>query len=311
MLGTTKKLLWIALFGLGILAGCSDHNSLSPDQAAIEQQIIDDTDLYGVDLMGENDPSNFAKSSATNDAIDPIGYGRRVRIVRDHLAIDVAEDGQSAVATITFVLKGQFVIRDLDSATGTQTVYLKPLTHKLQRKIHFVKNQDTTADRQWLRDGITPVFGVSENGTLSLTDFVKITIRKASDSTVSTFTITDPLNYFFESGQQFPTVHVGDFVKVEAAVSNSTADDTPYGILHRGQNSRPLSRVKHVMNDTGVEGDAVAGDGVYTKAWIVQNLGNDTGYHLGVIDFFSHSTIFDDTAPYNSLILAFPYDRTE
>ncbi|MBX7150201.1 hypothetical protein K1X84_01075 [bacterium] len=309
-------LLGLSLYGIS----CSDNNdSLTVDEASIQEEIETDADeIYGVDIMNEEDPSNFATIASGSEtlakslsAIEPVAYGRRLRharIVRDRLDVQVSDDGMTATATIRYLLRGQFVIRTRDTNNNVRGFYFKPLVHKMERKIRFVRNPDTTAVQRWIRDGITPAYGISDGGTLSLTGNINIYVTH--DGNTETYTIGDPLNYFFTDQTSLPTVQPGDQVRIEIAIANSNTDDAPYGIVHRGRNKAHLGRAKNIFNDEGVDGDAVSGDGVYTVEWTVENNGV-TGNHIGVIDFFTHSTVFDSEAPYNSLVVALPYNKVQ
>lgn len=313
-----RKNSLIMLFSMMLfvfLSSCGENTgtTLTADQEAIQSDIEQDADeIYGLDIMGEDDPSIFSKPTSTSEAIDPIAYGRRLRnhqVERRSLEVEVSEDRQTAIATISFLLRGQFVIRDRDTSTNTKGIYLKPFEHLMQRKATFERNPDTLAVRKWLRTSVTPAYGISKNGTMSLTADIHMTVTHA-DQSVSNYTISsDPLTTFFNN-ETVPTIVPGDMVKAEVAIANADAADAPYGIFHRGRHAQPLSLLKQLFNDNGENGDAVASDGVYTTQWTVQNNGV-MGYHLGVIDFFTRSTIFDDTLPYNSLVVAFPYNKLQ
>ncbi|MCB0833679.1 MAG: hypothetical protein KDC45_09470 [Bacteroidetes bacterium] len=313
-----KTRILVSMMGFSLMlwfAGCSEHDSsMTIDQLAVQDELEQDADdLYNIDLIADGDGLNFSKSSSTNSPIEPLGYGRRVKEVRNqriesrHFSVDVAEDGQSAEATITFVLRGTFVIRTADSATRTHGFFLKPFVHQIQRKASFSRNPDTTATRRWIRNWLSPAYGISRDGTLALTGDITITVAHSDEST-SVYTINqDPLSSHF-TVDDLPAITAGDVVTIEVPVANSNTSDKPYGIVHRGRHVQPLSRVKNICNDDGVDGDVTANDGVYTTQWTVEDNGI-TGYHLGIIDLFSSSTIFDDTEPYNSLVVALPYSK--
>ncbi|KAB2880755.1 hypothetical protein F9K33_04170 [bacterium] len=313
-----RKSSLVMLFSLmlfAFLSSCGENTgtTLTVDEEAIQADIEEDADeIYGLDIMNEDDPSSFSKSSSTSEAIDPFAYGRRLRnrqVERRALEFEVSETGQTAMVTITFMLRGQFVIRDRDTNTNTKGIYLKPFEHLMQRKATFQRNPDTLAVRKWLRTSVTPAYGISKNGTMSLTGDIHITVTHA-DQSVTNYTVSsDPLTTFF-TGATVPTIVPGDMVKVEVAIANSNAADAPYGIIHRGRHAQPLSRLKQLFNDNGENGDATAADGVFTTQWTIQNNGI-MGYHLGVLDFFTTTTIFDDTLPYNSLVVAFPYNKMQ
>lgn len=314
-----NKSMWLAaLFAGFYLASCSDKDSLGVDEQVIADEIeADDEELYGVDIMGEGEDSDLGKTgslSKASETIDPERYGRRVRIRRQALDIVKSEDGLSATATITYRLTGVFAL--LDHVSGNEfTLYTKPLGHTIQRKVKFEKITDSTelanTDRAWKRVGVTPAYGVSDNGTLALTGNVYIKITDGVTQEVKEWTISDPLEYYFESVHEMPFVHPGDQVHIEVAIANNGTDGDPYGIIHRGKR-RAFRSTKETFNDNGEDGDAVAGDGIYTIEWEVLPMLDDAGFHVGVIDFFSSNTIFEsdpELGPYNSLVVALPYNK--
>ncbi len=312
-----RKSSWLILMSMALfvfLSSCGENTgtTLTVDEEAILADIETDADdIYGLDIMSEDDPSGFAKTTDVSEAIDPWAYGRRLRnhqVERRSVDFEVSDDGQTATATINFVLKGQFVIRDRDTSTNTRGMYFKPFEHLIQRKATFERNPDTLALKKWLRTSITPAYGISKNGTMSLTGDIHVTVTHA-DLSVTNYTVSsDPLTTFF-TAETVPSIVPGDVVKVEVAIANSDVNDAPYGIVHRGRHAQPLSRLKQLFYDDGTHGDSSA-DGTFTAQWTVQNNGV-MGYHLGVLDFFTTSTIFDDTLPYNSLVVAFPYNKLQ
>ncbi len=311
MLGIVSMMVYVGI-------GCSDQtDNLTPDESAIESEIEQDPELFGIDLMDEDseDPGSgygggLEKAQGgeeTAEAINPVAFWRRVRITRTGFNVQV--DGDTAIVTLRFRLRGAFVVVTRDTVTHTWTKIFKPLTHDMERKLRFVRNQDTTSLRRWLRAGITPAYGVSEGGTMSLTGAVSIVITDSVTGDQQTLSFTNPLDYFLTI-DQLPTIHPGDLVHIEVAIANSTAGDDPYGIAHRARHpGRPLSRLKKVFNDDGVDGDATADDGIYTAEWTAVNNGV-FGVHLGVLDFITTSTAWDDTLPYNSLVIALPYSKS-
>jgi len=315
-----SKSMWMtALFVVFLMASCSEKDSLSVDEQAMVEEIQSDPDeIYGLEIMGEEDPTNFGKASGLSKsaaAIEPEGYGRRVRIRREAVDIVRSDDGMSATATITYLLVGQFVLADHVEGTNEVSLFFKPLRHRIQRRVQFQKITDSTelanSDRAWKRVGITPAYGISADGTLGLTGDVSIKITDGQSQNVSEWTISDPLNYFFESAHELPLVHPGDKVHIEVAIANSGTDGDPYGIVHRGKRKAFRSE-KESFNDDGENGDVTAGDGIYTIEWEVLPLLSDAGFHIGVIDFFSSNTIFEssaDAGPYNSLVVALPYNK--
>jgi hypothetical protein len=304
----------ILLLGLSVLVlltyGCAENNDTLPaDQQEISETITTDEDgYYGMDLMSETDPGDMGGTvvmAKTNSPVDPRGYGRRVKIWRTGLTIEKSDDGQIAIATISYRMKGQFLIR-LKNTTDTLFIK-KPIDHSFQRKIRFIRNTDTNAIHYWKHDAITPAYGLSNGGTMSLTGNIVIKVHHFATGLDDQFTITDPLNTFIPFNA-LPSWAPQDVVTLEIAIANSNTTDAPYGIAHRGRHAQPLSRLKGVFNDDGLNGDVTANDGIYTYQWTVINNGI-VGPHVGIFDFFTTSTIFDSVAPYNSMAVAFPFFR--
>ncbi len=329
MLHKTRLSSLFMLISMGIFvamwAGCGDSSSLPADVADAEAQITtEDVDgLYGVEMMSEDDPSkaletaleNLEKSGAAIPPENIVGYGRRITIRRERFDFVRSDDGLSAVATVLFRIRGLFVIKTKDTTTETRGLIFKPIDQTMVRKIHFIRNLDTNAlsvdnvHRRWIADAVTFAIGKSKNGTLSLTGNVSIIIKSGSGGETQNFTTSDPVNFYF-SKDNLPSASAGDTVRVEVAIANSELSDPPIGFLHRGEpRGLKRGRVKHPFNDSGVNGDAQADDGIYTVEFVVQNVNDFVGYHAGSIDFFSHSTLFDDTLPYNALTMHFPYQK--
>ncbi len=301
----------VILLGMAIMMlipiGCADQDTLSADEQEIADVITADEDGYfGVGLLAESDPGDISTPAflaKVDSAIDPRGYGRRVKIWRTGLNIEKSEDGQSAIATVSYRMKGKFIIRQKWTA---DTVFIfKPIDHRFQRKIRFVKNTDSNAITYWKRDALTPAFGISEGGTMHLTGNIVIRVYHYSSGLSDVFTVSDPLNYFLPF-DALPNWAPQDTVTLEIAIANANTSDKPYGIAHRGRHLQPLSRLKGVFHDDGLNGDTVANDGTFTIRWTAINTGI-TGPHVGLFDFFTTSTIFTSEMPYNSLVVAFPY----
>ncbi len=313
----TKLMLMAIGLGLFILVGCeskdNSSSSLTPDEASVEDIIAQDANqLFGVEIMGEDDPSSFSKTLAES-AIgkfvpiadgEVLAYGRRVRFEKDRIVIVVAPDSQSAVATLRVKLVGKFVIKLKDTTAANKGLILKDINQVMERKVHFVRNPSDSA-RRWRADSLTAGFGKSVPGTLNLGG-VKIIIKNGAKNNV--FQFVNPLNYWM-SVSNVPNVALGDEVIIEATVTNSTANDKAVAFIHRGENrGEKRGRIKERMNDAGLFGDRVAGDNIYTIRFVVGATDFD-GLHVGALDFFSKSTLFDTELPYNALTVHIPYKK--
>lgn len=301
----TKGLM--LLFSLSLIAfifnGCADQDDVPADIAEIQELIKEDADgFFGIDMASEEDSSDYsAMMSKTTDDINTRAFWRRVQLRRTGLNVTkIGED--TAIALLTFRLSGYLVLNARVGNTGTMARYFKPLKHTFQRKVRFVRNEEDSST-YWRRDAITPAFGVSDNGTLSLTNPVVITINR--DGEIRTLTIADPLNHFIPFGY-LPAWGPADIIKIEVPIANTNAEDLPFGFAHRGRYGNVMSRLRAPFHDDGLNGDAAADDGIYTAQWTAVNT-TVVGPHLGIIDFFSHSAVFTNDAPYNSLAIMFPF----
>ncbi len=303
-INTKGLMLFIGLsFIAFIFNGCAEQDDVSADIAEIEKIIKEDTDgIYGISLAAEEDSSDYsAVMTKTADDINTRAFWRRVQLRRAGLNVTkIGED--TAIAQITFRMTGYLVLNARVGNTGTFTRYFKPMKHTFQRKVRFLRNE-TDSLNYWRRDAITPAYGVSDNGTLSLTNPVVITINRGGE--IRTITIADPLNHFIPFGR-LPAWGPGDVIKIEVPIANSNAGDLPLGFAHRGRYGNVMSRQRAPFHDDGLNGDAVAGDGIYTAQWTAISTAV-VGPHLGIIDLFAHSAVFTDNAPYNSLAIMFPF----
>lgn len=301
----TKGLIF--LFSLSFIGfifnGCADQDDVPADIAEIQELIKEDADgLFGIDMAAEEDSSDYsALMSKTTDDINTRAIWRRVQLRRTGLDITkIGED--TAIVTLTFRMRGHLVLRARVGDSGIFTRYFKPLDHSFQRKIRFIRNEVDTA-YYWQKDGITPAYGVSDNGTLSLTGPVIIKINR--HDTLNTITMTDPANHYFKFAN-LPKWGPDDVIKIEVPIANSNPDDSPFGSAHRGRFGNVLSRRHTPFHDDGLNGDLTSGDGIYTAQWTAVST-TVTGPHLGVLDFFSRSAVFTSDAPYNSLSVMVPF----
>lgn len=305
LMNPKRLILLLSLTTLALFAyGCADQeDSVPADVAEIQDVINDDTDgLFGIKMAEEEDSSDVPTEMAkTTGEINTKAFWRRVNVRRTGLnVVKIGED--TAIATITFRMRGFLIIRARDNQNHIISPDPKPIDHSFQRKVRFAKNTiDSTTF--WHRDGITPAYGVSANGTLSLTNPIVISINR--NDTLHTITISDPTTHFFKFSN-LPKWGPGDIIKIEVPIANSNASDLPVGFAHRGRHNNILSRQRAPFHDDGLNGDAVASDGIYTAQWTAVNT-TVIGPHMGILDFFAHSTVYTDSEPYNSLAVMLPF----
>lgn len=286
--------------------GCSEKDTssaLGPEEAAIQEVILEDADeLFGSEIMGEETPSQISKTvegneivlSKSADLVDTVkGYGRKVRIRRDGFVVTFNEDSTTAEATITYKLTGEFIVLAKNAGSENVIVIRKPLEHTMQRKVQFARNAPD-ALRRWRVTAVSMGFGISKDGTLSLGSVSWII---NGPSGLQTTTTSDPTNTFFNR-TNLPHIQQGDTVRIVVNITNADPEDAPFGTIHRGRNRVMTGREKVRF--------VPIGNNNYATSWIVRN-DDFEGVHIGVIDFFTTSSVKDTEAPYNSLAITVPY----
>jgi hypothetical protein len=327
-------------FALPLLAGCSANNPAKPDASAAATASADRAAIQALiesapelDVMFTDDGGEIlgdAPSAAPAGAADglvpavtaddtatlPIHWGRW-RVLPHHPPVRTIEfmspiESDRVLVKINVKFDGLFLVDRTDD--GIRNPGRKPLRdqvtrYALFRKIWFHPNS-TTSDSAF---GWRLVAVSSSEFTMIDPSRQTVSISKVELTGATTHvTITDPsaLLSLHPAADPFPLFREGETVKVEAAVSNTDQSYAPptFVFLHVPIGDRvfpgPRERRRLLMRDDGTHGDTVAGDGVYTAVWLVQDVGR---HHLAV-DVINSRTLQNETDDdYNSTAWGVPY----
>lgn len=325
----------VLVIGWGLwVAGCGQnpsgpHANGAEDRAAIVRAVesapeldVDFSDDAG-ELLGSADPAASVASGPllapadTGVAADaPIRWGRR-RIPSDRPSrrmIDflIPPDSGRALVRVTVRFDGWLFVDRTDDALrnpGKKPIRDEATRVALVRKVWF--HPDPSASDSvygWRIVALSPVRFTMTDPARQTVEVHSITITTAGGRT----TITDPSALLALHGGTpgIAAVRRGETAKVEAAVTNIDRSYRPaeFVYLHVPINERPFpgpfDRARIRMRDDGAEGDAAAGDGIYTVLWKVQDVGR---HHLAV-DVLNARTLQTEAGDdYNSTTWGVPY----
>lgn len=344
MIRQRATLLALSLLGAIAAGGCSTQNPARPPlDAAAQQTAADKTAIQNLvatapefdvaitdddgELLGQattatatSAPAAGAQVAATDSTVaatTPVSWGRR-RVPPDQPPTRTVDfltppDSGRALVKVTVQFNGWFYVDTTDD--GIRNPGRKPLKdqvtrYALFRKIWF-RPDSTSADTVfgWRLVAISPSQFTMIDPSRQTVSITSVTL---SDGT-KTITITDPsalLRLRRDADASIPFFKDGETVKVEAHVTNSDTGYQPSefvylhvpigGMLFPGPRDR--SRIR--MWDNGQNGDATAGDGVYTALWTVR----DWGIHHAAVDVINARTLQNETADdYNSTAWGVPY----
>lgn len=313
MKSTAVKLTNCLLLPMAVLlaaTGCSknpqapDQLGSSADRAAIQQTIQGD-DLFnsqGFDDEGAQAPTYDNGMPKTAEAIEPIKYGRRGMLRLETVDIEFTTD-TTAIATVVHSLNGRFFIlaENNTDPNAVGTLYSKEMENTILRKAKLVKVRNTGNERHdWRVTEVSGCVASSPGTTISISE---MTLKYPDGSTL---TVTDPLSYFMSRETGLPEFDPGDSAKVFVKLSNTNEFPPLPGetVLLRHAMDHRFHRARKPFNDEGIYPDEVAGDGIYSGAY---RIGPRRGLHHGGIDTIDNGTIYDNVAPYNTLVWSLPY----
>jgi hypothetical protein len=330
----------VLVIGWGIwVAGCGGKNPSLPesgaaaDRAAIQRAIalapelaVDFSDDAG-ELLGTAETAAPRGTSAgallapadshITTATSPIHWGRR-RVPSDRpptLSIEFVQppDSGRALVRITVRFDGWLFVDRTDD--GLRNPGKKPLRDQATRLAMFRKvwfhADSASADSfyGWRLVALSPAeFTLTQRSRQTVT-IHSVTLMSPRGKT----TVTDPAALFGmrDGVNPLPAFRFGETVKVEARVTNSDTGYRPseFVYLHVPINQRlspgPFDRVRMRMSDDGTNGDASAGDGVYTAQWSVQDVGR---HHLAVDVLNARSLQNETEDDYNSTTWGILYE---
>lgn len=279
--------LFATLFVVGALAGCGKSSSTmgptasggatAQDQAQVAAAIADNAGYIDEDAYSSTDQTETG-GGVGFAAIRPLRFWRTIESVERRIETVYSNNDSlgrptRALVTIRKHVLGKFNILAgaIDETDTTRTVLHKPLDDRWVRRLalHRVRIDSSGTRQVWRVVGVSGVEVTSADAT---TNIASLRVQAGAVDT----TITNPLELYrlrhmlLVSGSQ----------TMRLTVTTGRNDDVV--VLYRHLGRRPF------VNN---------GDGTYTAEFL---LGDFPGLrHIGV-NAFSHGTLFDDTAAYDS-----------
>jgi len=229
--------------------------------------------------------------STVDETLPPtIWWRKRDKVLKKD--IDITIEGDTANVKVTTDIAGTLYVDD--TRNGKLDPWSKPFYHTIVRHATFNK-----VHNRWKLSALSPVsinLTDSENQTVKIEE---VTVYR-EDTGDMIWQVTSP-ETLFSVPDELPILTAGTEIRVEARVTNSkdTSSGEPLTFVYL---HRPGGR--DLMHDDGLDGDVVAGDGVYTK---IYKIGHNVGRYFAVVDAIDGDTLLDKDAPYNSTALGMPY----
>ena len=279
--------LFATLFVVGALAGCGKSSSTmgptatggatAQDQAQVAAVVADNAAYIDEDAYASTDQTEIG-GGVGFAAIRPLHFWRTIESVDRRIETVFSNNDSlgrptTALVTIRKHVLGKFNILAgaIDENDTTRTVLHKPLDDRWVRRLalHRVRIDSSGTRQVWRVVGVSGVEVTSEAATTNITSL------RVQAGVVDT-TITNPLE--LHRLRRMLLVSGSQTMRLTATTGRN--DDVV--VLYRHLGRRPF------VNN---------GDGTYTAEFL---LGDFPGLrHIGV-NAFSHGTLYDDTAPYDS-----------
>lgn len=303
---TIELILAAAFIGLAA-AACNDGTAPATDQAQVvaaeAEQLgaMVDTDFGAAGAAAtaaSTDPATSgleaALSAAAGDTA-PTFWGR-LRVVpggpRPIYHRDVTIQGDTAKVEHDITFNGIFLVDT--SADGVFDPTSKPLADQMTQ--HAVLVRDASRTHGWRVIELSPQDWTVVNPSRQTVTVTDVKVYRNDTLLVE---VTDP-TALFDVTNRIPRFHLGDTVKVVAAVSNSTGSGfTPasFVFLHVRHASRLNTNWRRVpMLDNG--------DGTWQRTWIA----SQTGIDRFIVDALDSATLLLGTADnYRTNEVGIPY----
>jgi hypothetical protein len=273
----TSTLVTVGLLAALAGAACSDTGTApSDDQVAVAAalqdelgQMMSDSGFGQSGAVSSDAPAAIGSGPSLADVASadaPLFWGR-IRVLsggpRPVIHRDITVIGDSAWATLMVGFEGVFLVDTSADATFNPTA--KPLAEFFTQQAVFVR--DPAAMHRW-----RPVLLSPRNWRPTAPDrrTVQITEVRVYRNDTLMFNVTSP-DSLYDVGRRIPRFRLGDVVRVEAAVSNTTGgayQPSTFVFLHvrhAGPNGTRWIRVP--MQDNG--------DGTYQRSWQARRSGRD------------------------------------
>ncbi len=304
-----------------VVWNCDQAQNTTTD--SIKNQILslissEDT-LYEVDDVGNvtQDDWGLSKTLTVYETPDPapaafdsqyVWRFWRTNMSHTRVAPEVQVENDSlAYATLTANITGIFHAlqreRIWTSATDwvmgdTISLVGKPIAMTLTRHVRFQYLPNRHGVHHWVRTGMTPVYGGSDNGTIEFNS-----LRLTNLATDSSRTLVDFENTYISMRAHALTFHRGDSVRVDLFLTMPAPDDRAVVRFKWDfQHQRPVEPARQGMRYLGTDENGRQHFGKVSRL-----MGRDHIFKA-YLDAVDTRTLFDpDYAVYNSQILGFHY----
>ncbi len=300
------------LFLLFTLTGCKNNSTgsevVSPttDNEAMKEIAAEDSSVLSFEMnYQESGDLNFLNK--IESTVFPVKVKRIVTSITRNLTTNIIGDTAYGLMTHTFT-GALWIYASIDSArwgdtTQVDTIIKKPFTTTVSRNLIFTRIGRTNRPKlNWKLQAVS----LPEGGT-SLQNNIRIT-KLTVTSSVDTFSVTDPLTFYLKRGigwwRQYPVIPKNSSVNLRLEVF-STAQDTDFVTLTFGAvwpNGYHRAKKKFILLSSTPTTNG------YLKVY-EQNYSSYqyAGHFHAIIDAMPKAVIFDDTAPVESSMWAFPY----
>jgi hypothetical protein len=295
--------LAVALAGL-VGQACSDTTTPLDDQAqvaaAVQDQLGNMMTDSGFGDAGAVSSAAVAGASATFPSLSagtpaPLFWGR-LRVLpggpRPVVRKDITIINDTASVTLTVTFQGVFLVDTSDDGAFNPTA--KPLAESFTQRAVLVR--DGGARHRWRPVLLSPMDwkpAAVDRQTVHVTDI------KVYTNGALVLDVSNP-DSLYDFDRRIPRFHMGDTVKVVAAVTNTTGgSNTPstYVFLHvRHADPAGMRWARVEMQDNG--------DGTYERTWVAHRSGRDRF----AVDAIDAATLLLGTADnYRANVIGIPY----
>lgn len=292
-----------AIVGIGmfffsfILWACGEaSDEMVLDEKAIAQE-IEASPLFDIEVLDDDALSaSFRLQGLTLFAESdcrPLAW-RRLR--QDHVSrdIQISIKDQNASVTVTDEVAGVLLV---DNTPDEEiNPFEKSFDHLFRRHAAFQRTPFG-----WNLTAISPVEAVVAEPADQTVQIQRVG-AKASGATI--WEIDSP-SESFSVPNGIPQLASGEMVLVEARVVNAEpgvcVPDRLIYLHRRGDNG---AHIRELMADDGIDGDLTAGDGVFSKTFVV---GDTTGIRFAVVDAIDGDTFADELTAYRAQAWGIPY----
>jgi hypothetical protein len=307
-----RTIVFVGVLAAFLLSSCSKPSEPREltDRDAIEEAVTswDSVAQYSESeyyALNDDGPKNqeytegFGKVTDPQSPITPLRWGRQIRSSNRQVDVDIQGD-TIAIATITRIFAGNFVIIAIQQSTGDTLQVTKDFVDTLKRKVMFVRiGRFTDRRHNWRPVAITLVEGWSPVENFRI-DTLQITTPR------ETIVVTNPLNTWLRFGRFVGEIpHIRPLEPVQIRVTVSSQNDSAEVVMLRwgvgwGDGRRHRARIP-MVSETPISGGY---ERVYERTFIAHQ---HRGRFNAFIDALSHGTLFDDQEPYSNKVWGVPY----